>query len=172
MSSQDNQGFQRVQYKRSKNANSNQNSSISRQEQEIKNLQRRIHSPKVDLVERADSYLIRIELPGIDKNTIQVTIKDEQIVLISGSKYDEETLETDNVIYRESKFKDFTRRVKLPSSVQKFKLTDNNALDLNNGILRLSFTKKQTSSTDQISKSMKEINFNDLTNQSQSWADM
>ena len=166
--SQDNQGFQKVQYKRSKNANSNQNSSISHQEQEIKNLQRRIHSPKVDLIETGNAYLIRIELPGIDKNTIRVTVKDSQIVLISGSKYEEEYLQTDRVIYKESKFNNFTRRVKLPSFVHPF----NNVLNLENGVLKIYFSKKENVSTDQVSKSMKEINFNDLTNQAQSWADM
>lgn len=165
MSSQDNEGFKKVQYKRSKNVN-NANG-ISRQEQEIKNLQRRIHSPKVDLIETGNSFLIRIELPGIDKSTIRVTVKDNQIVLISGSKYEEQYLQTDRVIYKESKFNDFTRRVKLPSFVHPF----NNVLDLENGVLKIYFSKKDNS-VDKISESIKEINFSDLTNQSQSWADM
>lgn len=166
------QGFTKVQYKK-KSSNLNY-------EQDIRNLQRRIHSPKVDLIERDNCYLVRIELPGVDKETIKVNIKDNQIVFISGSKYNSNILETDKVIYRESKFNEFTRRVKLPSKVLRF----NNRLDFNNGILNLSFDKKPQSeqyveqsveksvdSVEQLADSVEQIDFKDF-NKSTSWADM
>jgi len=161
MSHQENDGFKKVQYKRSKNSNN-----ISRQEQEIRNLQRRIHSPKVDLVERDSFYLIRIELPGIDKSSISIKIKEEQIVLISGSKVPDDLLETDRVIYKESKFNDFTRRIKLPGTIEPF---DNN-LNLENGILKVVFNKKTSSNPN----SNPLPNFEDLklSTQGLSWADM
>lgn len=157
MSSQENDGFKKVQYKYSKNS-----TNISRQEQEIKNLQRRIHSPKVDLVERDSCYLVRIELPGIDKSSISVQIKEDQIVLISGTKIPDDLLETDRIVYKESKFNDFTRRIKLPGTVQQF---DNN-LNLENGILKISFNKKLHDDTTI-------INFENLSPKEPiSWADM
>lgn len=129
----DSQGFTRVQHKK-KTVSSN-----SRYEQDIRNLQRRIHSPKVDLIERAYCYSVRIELPGVDKDTIKINIKDNQIIFISGTKTISNILETDKIIYKESKFDDFTRRVKLPGQVLRF----NNVLDFSNGVLNLTFDKKE-----------------------------
>jgi HSP20 family protein len=130
----DSQGFTRVQHKK-KTVNSN-----SRYEQDIRNLQRRIHSPKVDLIERAYYYLVRIELPGVDKDTIKINIKDNQIVFISGTKTASDILDTDKIIYKESKFDDFTRRVKLPGQVLRLY----NVLDFSNGVLNITFDKKET----------------------------
>lgn len=162
MSFQENDGFKKVQYKNSKNS-----TNISRQEQEIKNLQRRIHSPKVDLIERDSCYLVRIELPGIKKSSISVKIKEDQIVFISGSKISDELLETDNIIYKESKFNDFTRRIKLPGIVEQF----NNHLNLENGILKVVFNKKLHDETTTTTTANFE-NLNLSSNEPISWADM
>jgi HSP20 family molecular chaperone IbpA len=163
MSFQENDGFKKVQYKHSKNS-----TNISRQEQEIKNLQRRIHSPKVDLIERDSCYLVRIELPGIKKSSISVKIKEDQIVFISGSKISDELLETDNIIYKESKFNDFTRRIKLPGTVEQF----NNHLNLENGILKLVFNKKLHDETTTTTTTTNFENLNLSSNEPISWADM
>ena len=163
MSNQENnQGFKRVQYKRSKN-----NNTTARYEQEIKNLQKRIYSPKVDLIERDTYYFVKIELPAVDKDTLKVSIRDDQFVLISGSKYQDDILDTDHVIYRESKFKDFNRRVKLPSIVEPF----DNVLDLENGVLKLRFYKKSSSdqSVDTITQTLDTLKF---SNENISWADV
>jgi HSP20 family protein len=160
MDSSDN-GFKKVEYKRSKNNKNAKN--ISKQEIEIRNLQRRIHSPKVDLVERNDIYLVRIELPGVDVSTVKVEIKDKQIVLISGSKFNDDLLPTDKIIYKESKFRDFIRRVKLPSVVKSF---DNNIV-LNNGVLNLVF-QKENDDVEKVTMTFQDLEFDNT----KSWADM
>ena len=114
------------------------NLKMLRLEQEVKNLQKRIHSPKVDLIEREDYYMVRIEIPGIDKNSIRIQIKEQQIVLISGTKLPEEIFEEDNIIYRESRFDRFMRRVKLPGQIEYTEFQD---FDLLNGVLKLKFNK-------------------------------
>lgn len=111
----------------------------SKLEQEIQILQKRIYSPKVDLIDTGNSYLIRIELPGINKNSIKIQIKENQIVLISGKKESYELSENENIIYKESKYDTFMRRVKLPSSI---KYKEFNNLNFQNGILLVSFDKK------------------------------
>lgn len=109
-------------------------------EQEIKNLKKKIYSPKVNLIERNNSYLIKIELPGIIKESINIQIQENQIIFISGNKIKEELYDTDRIIYRESKYNDFTRRIKLPSKIKYTKLNIDN-LNLENGVLYLSFEK-------------------------------
>lgn len=162
MSSQEIDGFKKVQYKRSKTSNNSTN--VSRQEQEIRNLQRRIHSPKVDLVERDFTYRVRIELPGIEKSSISVKIKDDQIVLVSGSKIPDDLLESDRIVYKESKFNEFTRRIKLPGTVEPF----DNVLDLENGVLKLVFNKTPS---ENVVKSFESLKL-ETSNYTGSWADM
>jgi HSP20 family molecular chaperone IbpA len=113
---------------------------ISRLEQSLRNLQKKIHSPKVDLVERDNFYLVRIELPGIKLDTINIEIKESQIVLISCSKHVNNIYETDRVVYKESKYDKFMRRVKLPGKIKVTEFNKDN-LDFINGVLNLSFEK-------------------------------
>jgi HSP20 family molecular chaperone IbpA len=116
------------------------NKRISKLEQTLKNLQKKIHSPKVDLIERDNFYLVRIELPGILLDSLNVEINESQIVLISGNKTTNNIYETDRVVYKESKYDKFMRRVKLPGKVKPLDFNTNN-LDFVNGVLNLTFEK-------------------------------
>jgi HSP20 family protein len=129
-------------------------------EEEFKNLQKRLHSPKVDLFERDSSYFVTIELPGVDSNSLKITFKDDQILFVSGSKLKDYILNTDKIIYRETKYNDFNRRIKLPGLVEK----ENYTLDLNQGVLILDIQKKVTKYDDDILK------FNEF--EGKSWADL
>jgi HSP20 family molecular chaperone IbpA len=113
---------------------------ISRLEQSLKNLQKKIHSPKVDLVERDNSYLVRIELPGITLDSLNIEIKESQILLISGNKTTNNLYETDRIVYKESKYDKFMRRVKLPGKIKAIDFNKDN-LDFVNGVLNLTFEK-------------------------------
>lgn len=138
-------------------------SRVSKLEQDLKNLQRRMHSPKVDLVERGDNYLVRIELPGVNLDSVKIEIKDSQIVLISGNKTNNLSFETDRVVYRESRYDSFTRRIKLPGKVKPFDCNKEN-LHFVNGVLNLVFYKE--SDTEQ-------TNISTNTNETfQNWADL
>lgn len=108
-------------------------------ENDIKNLQKKIYSPKVDLISCLDYFKIRIELPGVQENTVNIELKEQQIVLISGTRTSLISLneETDKVIYSEAKYGNFTRRVKLPELVEP--PTDYNIVD---GVLYVQFKKK------------------------------
>lgn len=145
MTNLENDDFKVVQYKKRNTKNKN----YENENKEIKNLQRRIYSPKVDLIERESCYFIRIELPGVEKSSIKINVKDDQIVFISGKKQSDGILNTDKIIYKESKYNDFTRRVKLPSVIlydnsnDNSNDTSNDNLDFKDGILKLFFTKKE-----------------------------
>lgn len=128
-------------------------------EEEFKNLQKRLHSPKVDLFERDSSYFVTIELPGVDSNSLKITFKDDQILFVSGSKLKDYILNTDKIIYRETKYNDFNRRIKLPGLVEK----ENYTLDLNQGVLILDIQKKVTKYDD-------DLKFNEF--EGKSWADL
>jgi HSP20 family molecular chaperone IbpA len=132
-----NNEFKTVSYKTKKNTEKSQN---TQRDTQLKNLERRIHNPKVDLVERNSFYLVRIELPGVTPESIKIQIKDRQIVLVSGSKLQEQINETDRIIYRECKYNNFIRRIKLPEPIKFFNTAEK--LHLTNGVLHLTFERE------------------------------
>ena len=102
----------------------------------LTNLENRIHSPKVDLVEDHDTYVVKMELPGVELDDISIKLKDSQFLLVSASKQEEYTDESQDsqghqIVYKESKYGSITRRVKLPTSVRKF------VSSFDNGVLRI-----------------------------------
>ena len=99
-------------------------------------LKMRMHSPKVDLREKNDKYIIRMELPG-STTGLNVSVKDDQFVLVSGNREQQQMDTETTVIYSETKYGEFTRRVKLPSVVD----SKNYASFFENGVLWLTFTK-------------------------------
>lgn len=104
---------------------------------ELNNLKKYQHSPKVDLHERDNSYIIKMELPGLTKNDINVQLRDNQFLLISGNKQNLTSQESDTVIYSECRYGNFMRRVKVPSSVSKHSITTS----MSNGILLVTLDK-------------------------------
>ena len=88
MSNKDKDAFKVVEYKKNKKIN---------YEEEFRNIQKRLHSPKVDLFERDYSYFVKIELPGVDSDSLEISFKDDQIVFVSGSKVNNFILNTDKI---------------------------------------------------------------------------
>jgi HSP20 family molecular chaperone IbpA len=84
---------------------------------ELNNLKKYQHSPKADLYERYNSYIIRMELPGLSKNDITVQVRDGQFLLISGNKQNLSLQKDDTTIYSECHYGNFMRRVKVPSLI-------------------------------------------------------
>jgi HSP20 family protein len=121
------------------NNTESKSSKIQKLENDLKNIQKRINSPKVDLVEVDNFYKIRIELPGVDKESIKIQIKESQIVLLSYTKH-LISYTNENVIYREARYNESTRRIKLPSPV-KYDQLNIHDLHLDNGVLYLEFQK-------------------------------
>ena len=143
----DDKNFEKPQYKKK---------SIYLLEQDIKNLKKRMNSPKVELIECGSMYHIKIELPGVDKNSIKIQIKEHQVVLISASKPNVE-MENSKIIYKEYTCGDFMRRVKLPNII-KYKHYNSDNISYVDGVLSLSFEKSNNlQKTDNLQK-VKNIN--------------
>lgn len=137
---------------------------VSYLQQQIKNLQRRVNSPKTDLLETDDVYIVRMELPC---DCFKWELKDNQILLVSLEKKMEYAEENVKEIYREARYGKLMRRVKLPGLVDNKPVSD----DWKNGVWVVHF-KKQSTNTSQNQSTPK---FNELLGQdidnSKSWAD-
>lgn len=87
---------------------------------ERNNLKKHEHSPKVDLWEEKDEhgsyYMIRMEIPGVNKNKINIDIRDNQIVLVTAFKSGDKP-DPENVIYSECRYGKIIRRVKVPNQI-------------------------------------------------------
>lgn len=87
---------------------------------ERNNLKKHEHSPKVDLWEEKDEqgsyYIIRMEIPGINKNKINIDIKENQIVLVTAIKSGDKP-DSESVIYSECRYGKIIRRVKVPNQI-------------------------------------------------------
>lgn len=83
---------------------------------QLKTLERRMHSPKTDLVETSTSYIIRMELAVRD---FEWNIKDQQYLFVTYTKDPDYGIENDTVkiIYSETKYGKNIRRVKLPTKI-------------------------------------------------------
>jgi len=87
---------------------------------ERNNLKKHEHSPKVDLWEEKDEqgsyYVIRMEIPGVNKNKITVDIKENQIVLVTAFKSGDKP-DPESVVYSECRYGKIIRRVKVPNQI-------------------------------------------------------
>jgi HSP20 family protein len=99
-------------------------------------------TPLVDMVDKGDSYHLRLEIPGIDKDKIQLNATDDSIE-ISGEQSEEERGEdrTHNYIYNERSYKSFYRSIPMPEEILPSKIT----AKMNNGILKVDVPKKTPS---------------------------
>ena len=78
-------------------------------------------TPALDLVEDKDGFVATVELPGLNKDCIEVAFEDG-ILTISGERKAEERKETDGVHRTERVFGTFSRSVRLPKPVDEAKV--------------------------------------------------
>lgn len=75
--------------------------------------------PNINFYEKEDKYQIRVELPGIDKNKIEVYADANMNVLtVRGTRTCKEEEEANTCLLRESAFGPFSRRIHLPPDVR------------------------------------------------------
>jgi HSP20 family protein len=72
--------------------------------------------PKVDVVDRDDEVLVRAEVPGVEKDDLDVSVS-ETAVTIKGETRHEEKEEKGDYYRRETTHGSFTRTVALPGTV-------------------------------------------------------
>jgi HSP20 family protein len=72
--------------------------------------------PDVDVIERADRYVIRAELPGVKPDEVEVSCTEENLV-IKGEKAEESVEEGDTYYTSERSFGEFERTIPLPKGV-------------------------------------------------------
>jgi HSP20 family protein len=75
-----------------------------------------ISAPAVDLFEEKDDIVVKAELPGIDKDNIEVNVSDHHLT-IKGEKKKEEEVKQEDYYRCERSYGSFLRTLELPTDV-------------------------------------------------------
>ncbi|MDT8394923.1 MAG: Hsp20/alpha crystallin family protein [bacterium] len=78
-------------------------------------------TPALDLVETRDAIQVRVELPGVRKEEVEISLKDD-VLIIKGEKKEEKEEKTENRYYMERSYGSFARAVTLPARVKEDKI--------------------------------------------------
>ncbi len=92
--------------------------------------------PKVDVVERDDSVVVRAELPGVDKKDLDISLTEDSVTITAEIKKESEE-EKGDYHRREISRGSFSRSVTLPAAVQ----GDQAKADFKDGVLELTLPK-------------------------------
>jgi HSP20 family protein len=93
---------------------------------------------RTDVVDRGDKYAIAVDLPGVRKDDIRVTVEGARVAIAAETRPTIETKEGDKVLHAERHSASFARSLELPVEV-----TDENAeANFENGVLHLTLPKR------------------------------
>lgn len=102
-------------------------------------------APALDAFEDKDKYVVSVELPGIKKEDIHVTVHDG-VLTISGERKSEKDVKEGTVHRTERYYGKFSRSVSLPSVVQ----ADKVAAAYKDGVLSVEIPKAEEAKPKQI----------------------
>ncbi len=94
--------------------------------------------PPMDVDETPESYVVRLEVPGIDPKDVNITVTGTELSIRGETRREEEKSEID-AYHRERRFGTFQRTISLPSSVAAERV----AAVCRNGVLHLTLPKKE-----------------------------
>lgn len=104
-----------------------------------------VRAPAVDMFEEKDDIVIKAEIPGMDKDNIQVNLTDHTLT-IKGEKKKEEEVKEENYFRSERSYGTFLRTVELPRDVH----ADKVKATFKNGVLEVRMPKTEEAKAKEI----------------------
>jgi HSP20 family protein len=95
-------------------------------------------SIKLDVAEKNGNYVVRAEVPGVNKDDIQVSIEGNQVTISAEVKRETEKKEGERVLHTERYYGSAFRSFSLPAEVDETHST----AKYENGVLELTLVKK------------------------------
>jgi len=103
---------------------------------ENQNRPRGFVSPRVNITEAREGYLLEAEMPGVNKDGLEISLENNQLTLV-GHRYEEnQGLE---LLYKESDNRDFRRMFELDPTIDTSKIE----AKIEDGVLRLHLPKAE-----------------------------
>jgi HSP20 family protein len=97
-----------------------------------------IKAPTLDVFEEKDELVVKADLPGMNKDEIEVTVT-ENVVTIKGEKKKEEEVKEKDYYRRERSYGSFVRSVELPCEVK----SDQIKANFKDGVLEVRMPKTE-----------------------------
>jgi HSP20 family protein len=95
-------------------------------------------APRVDVREEKDRYTVDFELPGLEKENIQVTMENG-VLNVTGERQHEADSKDEQTVRRERSYGKFSRCLRFPDDVDSEKIE----AGFKNGVLRVAIPKKE-----------------------------
>lgn len=95
-------------------------------------------SPALDVTESDKAYTVKLDLPGVAKDQVKITIDGRRVGVEAEVSKDEEKKEGDRVVYRERSVSRFARSFTLPLEVDQ----SESQAQLDQGVLTLTLAKR------------------------------
>jgi len=95
-------------------------------------------TPAVDVIERANEFVVKADLPGIKKEDIQITLQDSVLSISAVTETESEEKQGERVIRRERRYGKFLRTMQLGQDIDEAKVK----ASFDNGVLELTLPKK------------------------------
>jgi len=95
-------------------------------------------NPAVDLVDTRDALQVKVELPGVKKENVEISLKDD-LLTVKGEKKEEKEEKGENRYYVERSYGTFARTLTLPSLVK----SDQVKATFEDGILEITLPKAE-----------------------------
>ena len=103
-------------------------------------------SPALDVAESDQAYTVKLDLPGVGKDDVKVTVDGRRVTVEASVSKHEEKKEGDRVVYSERSVSSYARSFTLPQDVQDAETT----AKLDNGVLTLTLPKRGSPSVKRI----------------------
>ena len=102
-------------------------------------------NPAVDLYEKDDHFVIKAELPGVDKKDIAIDLKD-RVLTLSGERSYENEVKEESYYRRERSYGKFQRAFTLPADVDSDKIK----AEFKDGLLQIEVPKPEEQKPKQV----------------------
>jgi len=108
--------------------------------------------PSVDVQDKKDKILVKAELPGLEKDDVEISLENNTLILKGEKKKEEEKEDKDEKYYcRECLYGKFQRAITLPAEVKE----DEVEASYKNGVLKIILPKKEEAKPKQINIDIK-----------------
>jgi HSP20 family protein len=100
--------------------------------------------PLCDIIDKGDKYTISLEVPGIQKDKIEVKATEEYIT-VSGIEEKKNEKEEENYVLKERAYSSFSRKIPFSENIVPAKVD----ATVENGILKIELPKQKPTSTEE-----------------------
>lgn len=107
--------------------------------QDARELSQALRSPALDVSETDSAYTVKLEMPGVPKEAVKITVDGRRIHVEAEQNKEDEKKDGERVLYRERSVSRFSRSFSLPQEISE---SDSSAR-MEHGVLTLTLAKRQ-----------------------------